>query len=65
MAEKATEVDAEFRERAIRIITETGKAIEEVAQDLGINETGPWPRVLDTGYAAGANVVAVVSDAVS
>lgn len=29
--------DAEFREGAVRIVTETGKPIPEVAEDLGIH----------------------------
>lgn len=39
MAEKRRVFTAEFREGAVRIVTETGKPIAEVAQDLGINET--------------------------
>jgi transposase len=40
MAEKRRRVfSAEFREGAVRIATETGKPICEVARDLGINET--------------------------
>ncbi|WP_239081147.1 transposase [Streptomyces coelicoflavus] len=31
--------DAEFREGAVRIATETGKTVAEVARDPGINET--------------------------
>ncbi|MET8590369.1 transposase [Streptomyces sp. NPDC005078] len=38
MAEKRRVFTAEFREGAARIVTETGKSIPEVAQDLGINE---------------------------
>lgn len=29
--------DAEFREGAVRIVTETGKPVPEVAEDLGIH----------------------------
>ncbi|WP_328841774.1 transposase [Streptomyces europaeiscabiei] len=36
-AEKRRKFDAEFREGAVRIVTETGKTIAEVAEDLGIS----------------------------
>lgn len=39
MAEKRRVFKPESRERAVRIVTETGKPIGEVADDLGINET--------------------------
>ncbi|MEU7384859.1 transposase [Streptomyces sp. NPDC042207] len=44
MAEKRQRYDAEFREGAVRIVTETGKSVAEVAQDLGVKETtlGSW-----------------------
>ncbi|UTO62106.1 transposase [Streptomyces rapamycinicus] len=42
MAEKRRKFDAEFREGAVRIVTETGKTVAEVAKDLG--STRPrWP----------------------
>lgn len=39
MAESRRKFDAEFREGAVRIVTETGKSAAEVARDLGVNET--------------------------
>ncbi|MEN8652236.1 transposase [Streptomyces sp. 21So2-11] len=39
MAQKCRVFAAEFREGAVRVVTETGKPIPEVADDLGINET--------------------------
>jgi transposase len=44
MAEKRRTYDAEFREGAVRIVTETGKTIAQIAEDLGIKETtlGSW-----------------------
>ena len=41
MAEKRQSYDAEFREGAVRIVTETGKTITQVAADLGIRRP-PW-----------------------
>ncbi|MCX4538607.1 transposase (plasmid) [Streptomyces sp. NBC_00841] len=38
MAEKRRVFTVEFREGAVRIVTETGKSVPEVAEDLGINE---------------------------
>ncbi|WP_234439131.1 transposase [Streptomyces sp. NRRL B-3229] len=39
MAGKRRKFDAEFRAGAVRIFSETGKPIAQVANDLGINET--------------------------
>lgn len=39
MAEKRRKLTAELREGAVRIVTETGKSVPEVTEDLGINET--------------------------
>ncbi|MFJ8978066.1 transposase [Streptomyces sp. NPDC102282] len=45
MTEKRRVFTAELRERAVRIVPETGKPIPEVAQDLEINETTLANRV--------------------
>ena len=39
MAEARRRYDPDFRAGAIRIVTETGKSVAQVAKDLGINET--------------------------
>ncbi|MEU9367487.1 transposase [Streptomyces avermitilis] len=39
MAEKRRVFKPEFREGAVRIVTETGKPISEVADDQGISPT--------------------------
>jgi transposase len=39
--EKRRKFDPECREGAVRIVTETGKMIAEVADDLVISETTP------------------------
>ena len=44
MPEKRRKYDREFREGAIRIVTETGRPIAQVARELGVNEgtLGNW-----------------------
>ncbi|MDI9883725.1 transposase [Streptomyces sp. HNM0645] len=55
MASRKRVYDAEFREGAVRIVTETGKPIPEVAEDLGIH-----PGTLHSWVSrARRNVVAV------
>ncbi len=39
MAEARRRYDPDFRAGAIRIVTETGRSVAQVARDLGINET--------------------------
>ncbi|GAA1217648.1 hypothetical protein GCM10009646_01000 [Streptomyces aureus] len=39
MAEERRVFTAEFREGAVRIVTEAGKPVPEAREDLGINET--------------------------
>ncbi|WP_344464994.1 transposase [Kitasatospora kazusensis] len=39
MAEKKRKFDAEFREGAVRIVSDSGRPAAEVARELGINET--------------------------
>ncbi|MFF6783606.1 transposase [Streptomyces sp. NPDC012510] len=41
MAEKRRKFDPEFREGAVRIVTEIGKTIAEVAEDSGSTRP-PW-----------------------
>ena len=50
--------DADFREGAVRIVTETGKPVARVARELGVNEgtLGNWVNIdrrrRDSGNAA-------------
>ncbi|MGJ3558506.1 transposase [Streptomyces sp. INA 01156] len=55
MAEKRRKLDAEFREGAVRIVTETGKPVAQVAKDLGINETTLASWVSRARKAGGAS----------
>jgi transposase len=54
VAQTGRKFDAEFRAGVVRIVTETGKPIAQVARHLGINEgtlgTG-WPRTGPPGLA--------------
>lgn len=54
MAEKRRKFDAEFREGAVRIVTEPRKPVAQVAKDLGINETTLAGRVSRARRAGGA-----------
>ena len=58
VAQTRRKFDAEFRAGAVRIVTETGKPIAQVARDLGINEgtLGNWvakDRAARVGTGAG------------
>ncbi|MFI1338310.1 transposase [Streptomyces sp. NPDC020845] len=57
MAGKRRKFDTEFREGAVRIVTETGKPIAQVAKDLGINETTLASWVSRARGAGGAGPV--------
>lgn len=58
MASRKRIYDAEFREGAVRIVTETGKPIPEVAEGLGIH-----PGTLHSWVTSEAQRVAVVGPA--
>ena len=53
MASRKRIYDAGFREGTVRIVTETGKPIPEVAEDLGIQlaEPSPGGRLRESGRA--------------
>ncbi|HEX8933295.1 MAG TPA: transposase [Pseudonocardiaceae bacterium] len=59
MAQTRRKFDAQFRVGAVRIVTETGKPIAQVARDLGIKEStlGNWvakDRATRAGNGTGA-----------
>jgi transposase len=55
MGETRRRFDEDFKQGAVRLVTETGKPIAQVARDLGINEgtLGNWcARERRAGMAA-------------
>lgn len=50
MAKTRRKLDADFREGAVRLVRETGKAIAQVAPRISAvlawQPGGPWPRLL-------------------
>ena len=56
MPETRRRYDREFRAGAVRIVTETGKPIAQVARDLGIHPgtLGNWVQAERRGAADGA-----------
>lgn len=46
---KGREIDAAFRQEAVRILSTSGRTIRQVASDLGVgvSSLGKWKRTLD------------------
>ena len=51
MKKKRQKYTQEFKEEAVKLITEQGYQIAEAARNLGVNETllGRWKRVIEGG----------------
>lgn len=48
MSRSYRKYDEDFKQGAVRLVTETGKPIAQVARELGINEGSGWsPGVAD------------------